>query len=174
MPLVTRAAIRLALFALFLLVAVQFANGPTSADVRLDTGDLRYCWYGIPFRWSRMPEPDRSKLVALAALPPAIPARWVNCANSPFALSHGSQIMTQRSFARATYWLDEDPQLARWAMEEAVAPFDATFTSRGNDAIYVLLQDPQIITPTSVTPAWRSDTDLQEFCRRYGHIPAPK
>jgi len=103
---------------LFLIIVV--GAGPTSGQIRLDTGDLRYCRWGIPLSYKRMPEPARSKIVVLAAKSPAVPATWVTCITYPRSPESNTDSMCRGCYWYISIWADEDPKIARWALEDLV------------------------------------------------------
>src|ERR1041384_6470997 len=92
-----------------LLLVVGYLSGPTTGEIRLDTGDLRYFWWGIPLRNRPMPEPSRSKLVTLGSKSPAVPADWVVCVTYPLRSSNNTDSMCQSFYRSVAILADEDP-----------------------------------------------------------------
>jgi len=101
-----------------LTLGLAWAYGPTSAQIRLDTGDLRYCWWGIPLRHELMPEPDRSKIMALARKSKAVPEIWVTCVRYPKHTSNNPDLMYQHFYEDIAMQADEDQDLAIWQLED--------------------------------------------------------
>lgn len=111
----------LILIAAVLLLGFACAYGPTSAQIRLDTGDLRYCWWGIPLRQEQMPEPERSKIQALAKKSKAVPEIWVTCVEYPKHTSNNPDLMYQGFYEKIARHADDDPGLALWQLEDLAA-----------------------------------------------------
>ena len=104
-----------------LFVMFYLFMGPTSGQIRLDTGDLRYCWFGIPVYYDRMPEPERSKLGTLARRSPAVPAKWVTCVTYPLRGSFNANIACQSHYLLALQpGVTKIPKIARWAMDDLI------------------------------------------------------
>src|SRR5436309_138335 len=55
--------------------AVTAIDGST-AEIRLDTGDIRHFYFGIPIGQTRMPEPQRSTLLTLSRGSSVLQLRW--------------------------------------------------------------------------------------------------
>jgi hypothetical protein len=148
-----------------LLLGFGFLHGPTSGQIRLDTGDLRYYWWGIPLKYERMPEPQRSKLLALASKAPAIPAKWVTCDTDRFCLSF---------YWSVAIWADEDPKIARWAMDDIVDYIPGMLSIGGLPksglVISIAVVDRQA---RRVDPGWRDNDDVRTYCAEHGYVPPP-
>lgn len=108
----SRWLIRLGLLVVVVMGAWAFVIGPTSADIRLDTGDLRYRYFGIPLVYERMPEPARSRLRALTSQLGDVGAEWRQCARFPLPTTNNTDSMCQRFYFALSAWMDEDPRIA--------------------------------------------------------------
>jgi hypothetical protein len=104
-----------------LILGYGVIHGPRNGQIRLDTGDLRYCWWGIPLEYDEMPEPQRSKIVALAKKSSAVPAIWVMCVRYPKDTTNNLDIMYQGFYRRIAWQAGEDPDLAKWQLEDVAA-----------------------------------------------------
>ncbi len=111
-------SIRLFIYGTVLLLVVGFIHGPTSGQIRLDTGDLQYCWFEIPLRYERMPEPERSKLLSLSASSPRLPGSWVTCVTFPHGGTDNPESGFHLMFKASGIWASEDPHIARWLLED--------------------------------------------------------
>src|SRR4051794_11018966 len=95
---------------LLVAVGIILRGGPlTSADIRLDTGDLRYRYLGVPLSYERMPEPQRSRLLALAAGSNVLRPEWHTCATFPKVGSNNPDRMCRGWYFQASVWAAEDP-----------------------------------------------------------------
>lgn len=89
--------------------------GPTGAQFRLDTGDLRYTYFGIPGDTHRTSEPERSTIVSLAAGSAVLKPEWVSV---PYDRTHGPQWFSQHLFYRAAHWAVVDRQMSKALLED--------------------------------------------------------
>ena len=156
-----------------LLLVFGLIYGPTSVQIRLDTGDLRYCRWGIPFQYREMPEPLRSKLLVLASKSPAIPARWVTGTTTPLSSEFRPDRMFQEFYWSVAIWSDEDPQIARWAMDD-VADYFVQHAKWGLPRSVHLL-DTSVVdwNGRRVNADWRDQEEVKEFCAAHGYVPPP-
>jgi hypothetical protein len=164
----------LGLIALFVFAAYSYVRGPTSGQIRLDTGDLRYCWYGIPVRYRTMPEPQRSKLLALASKAPPISAKWVTCVTYPLPTSNNSDAMCVGFYWSIAIWSDEDPKIARWAMDDVANYILGMPTAAGLPHSFLVLSPFVVDKHTrAVKAGWRDQDWVKLYCADHGYIPPP-
>lgn len=90
----------------------------TSADIRLDSGDLRYRYFGIPIVYERMPEPQRTRLLALTAGSSVCRDVWRQCAVFPLRTTNNSDAMCRGFYLKIDAWIDVDRALARAGIED--------------------------------------------------------
>jgi hypothetical protein len=167
-----RLMILVGVFAVVLFVGFR-GIGPTSGQIRLDTGDLRYCWWGIPLYYKPMPEPWRSKVMTLASEAPAVPAKWVTCVTYPLPSSNNSDIMCADFYFSVALWADEDPKIARWAMDDLVNSLDVSRARPANPSVFYVL-GPFVVDTDSfrVCADWRDREDVKVYCSSHGYVPA--
>src|SRR5262249_23716728 len=89
--------------------------GPTDAQFRLDTGDVRYIYSGIPGRTLRMDEPERSTIVSLASGSTVLKTELVSV---PHQRALNSQLFGQKMFYRAARWATVNPQMSKALLED--------------------------------------------------------
>lgn len=169
-----RTCIHLTVYSLIALALYAFVHGPTSGQIRLDTGDLRYCWYGIPLRYRPMPEPERSHIVALASRAPAIPHRWVTCVTYPLPSSNNTDSMCRDFYWSVAIWSTVDRQIARRAFDDVVKYIDRTHATSGlPDSCEIL--DTFVVDwhSCTVNPAWRDMEEVKSYCTCIGYTPPP-
>ena len=121
-PRLRRLIFPIILSAVLVTIAYSLLTGPTSGDIRIDTGDLRYRYLGIPITYRRMPEPQRSALLALAAQSSILKPEWHQCVSYPLHNSNNTDLMCREFYFCATVWAKQDQRLAR-AMLEDVARY---------------------------------------------------
>jgi hypothetical protein len=163
-------AVILALTAILLFSA---ALGPTSVEIRLDTGDLRYFYFGIPLDYEKMPEPARSQLLSLASQSSILKPQWHS-----IPMREGSNNVDGMYFGfyrRAAAWVVVDPRIARWAAEDISTQIDQ---SGGREGL------PQSIGLLSavgwtgfglmaVKPDWNIDRGVLEYLERKNYVLPP-
>ena len=167
-----RTCIRLATYAAILFLLYAFLRGPTSGQIRLDTGDLRYCWCGIPLLYRQMPEPERTKILKLAAAPIAIPHQWITCVTYPLHGSNNPDLMCRSFYRRVAIWSDIDPHIARWTLEDVATYIHDTHATHSLPESCVVLESTAIDTITGKPdPDWRKMKDVKDYCLRHSYAP---
>src|SRR4051794_30927178 len=94
------------IFSLLAIVALMTISGRalTSADIRLDTGDLRYRYFGIPIVYEKMPEPQRTRLLALTAGSAVCRNEWYQCAVFPLPTTNHTDGMCRGFYMKIDAW----------------------------------------------------------------------
>jgi hypothetical protein len=167
-----RTCIWLAIAFLILLGAYGFLTGPTSGQIRLDTGDLRYCWYGIPLRYEPMPEPLRTHLLAITSTSPRIPPRWVTVVTYSLRGTNNTDAMCWDFYWYIAVRAKEDPHIARLALDDTVKYIDDTRAESGLPDCTMILSSRIVDRSTqTLDPAWRDNNEVQEYCAAHGYTP---
>lgn len=166
------------LLAVVAVLAIAFLSGyGVSGQVRLDSGDLRYRFLGIPYRHERMPEPQRSLLLSIAESSEILKAEWHTCACYPLPTSNHTDWMCRRFYYHATAWVSVDPSLARLIVEDV-----ASYVIETN-AEYSLPDSHSMLVPPAVEwdekggarvrDGWQDDIGAQWYCEQKGYtLPA--
>jgi hypothetical protein len=146
-----------------------------SGEIRLDTGDLRYCFLGIPYSSRRMPEPERSLLLSVARDSEILKPQWHTCVRYPLPTSNNSDLMCRRFYCHATAWISVDPALARLILEDIAKYVVET------DARYSLPESCPMLTPPTVEwedsgrarvpEDWRDSVGSEWYCEQKGYSP---
>lgn len=148
----------------------------TSADIRLDSGDLRYRYFGIPVVYDRMPEPERSKLLALAAKSKIVTNEWRTCAIFPLRSTNNEDFMYRGWYFKVSVWTGEDPDLARLLVEDIAAHLRATNARNGLPASSTLLSgffvQPDVHAGWMIKQGWRQDQDALDYMASKHFSPA--
>jgi len=163
-----RTWIRLAITATVCVGAFAFVCGPTSGEIRIDTGDLRYCWRGVPLEYRRMPEPERSSLFALASRHPAVPAQWATCVRYPKSYTNNPDFEYRGYYREVAIWAEVDPMIARWAMEDVADHIE----KRATRNFYSVLSF-RVVDQGKVNPDWRDMEAVKDYCLQHGYVPPP-
>jgi hypothetical protein len=163
--------VRLGVVAGVVLLGLLMVVGPSSGEIRLDTGDLRYCWWWVPVRYERMPEPERSRIQVVAAAGPAVPAEWVTCVRYPLRCSNNPDLMCRSFYASIAAWSGEDPKIARWALEDVVNYVRTTHAQYGLPASgHVLSGFIVEMSKGRVVADWRDQEEMKAYCAAHGYV----
>jgi len=135
---------------------------PFFGRYRRDTGDLRYRYFGVPIWYERMPEPQRTRLMKLAAAPPAIPSDWLKCMDYRHRGTNNGDIEARSGYWLAARYAEVDPGIARLLLEEhaTTVPHVSHF--------YSLL-----VRYVPAYGEWREDEEIRAFCAARGYAIAP-
>jgi hypothetical protein len=153
---------------------------PTAVQIRLDTGDLRYFYHGIPVGESRMREPERSLLLAFASKADVVAQQWHDLPAKDFYPSADSApiiYVYTDWYRRAAAWTAVDPHVAQWAAEDVWAfvaqsspehdlgGLPKSIDLLGANVIHVN-QDGTL----SVDPDWRKDDGVLAYLQGKGYL----
>src|SRR5256885_1750755 len=105
------AALILSLAALYLIL-----NGFNSATVRLDCGDVRYKFLGITTSEIRLPEHERSDLIAIAKTSSKLSPEWIWIEHGG---THNPDRMCADFYRQAAAWTKVDPTITRLLLEDS-------------------------------------------------------
>jgi hypothetical protein len=155
-------------------VVVYFSLGPTSADMRLDTGDLRYRYMGIPIVYERMPEPQRSRLLQLTQGSRVCAPTWEQCASFPLHTSNNPDAMCRGFYMRIDAWIDVDKKLALAGVEDIARYISETNGRRGLPRSTPLLfktkwSDDDRARTMRVEEGWQADAGIAEYRKSLGN-----
>jgi hypothetical protein len=158
----------LLLIGIVLVLNAQY--GPTSAEIRLDTGDLRYFTWGIPVWLSRQHEPQRSELLGIAAQSKVLQPQWHQCRMQ--VGSNNEDLMLAGFYGRTADWIAVDPKVALILTEDL-----ADGIQHGGDRGWACIYFFRFIRmdangDRSIDPAWRRDPQVLYFLKSKGYTPA--
>jgi hypothetical protein len=158
--------------ALIVFVLYGVVGGPTSGDIRIDTGDLRYRYFGIPLVYKRMREPERSQLLKLATRSTILKPEWHTCVEYPLASSNNTDSMCADFYFLAAKWIAVDPQIARMVTEDIATYVIRTKVRQGLPQCAPMLMFVDDIN-TGVSPQWRQDAGVIWYLHLKGYsIPS--
>jgi hypothetical protein len=151
--------------------------GHWSGQIRLDTGDLRYCVYGIPITYDPMPEPERSELLAVAAKSSALKPKWVTCVVYPLPSSNNTDAMCREFYFRACAFYNFDPHLMQLLVEAIAAYVDQTQAEeglpKGEYLCSAFVSDVNGNGNARLLPGWQQDQEVQFELGQLGYtLPA--
>lgn len=120
-----RTGLAFGVIGIFLLLSCMGVG--SSVEFRLDTGDKRLLFWGIPVAY-RSPRPElRQGLLALDDS--EIPQRWVWCAQQ--VGSNNADNMMSGFYHEAAAWLEVDPEIARLVLRDIAAYLQTTHATHG-------------------------------------------
>lgn len=157
-------------------ITLSAISGPSSTDIRLDTGDLRYRFCGIPITVSTMPEPQRTRLLDLAKQSDVIDSSWHQCADYPLPTTNNTDSMCRWFYLNLAAWIDEDPDLAILLMEDVASYIRKTNARHGGpENPYLLLRCVERKDDGSrvVKEGWREDDQVQMELEALGYSAEP-
>ena len=144
--------------------------GPSSADIRIDTGDLRYRYFGIPVVYRRMPEPYRSGLLAFGRDQDLLRPDWVQCEDFPFGGSGKDYArMFQGFYVKLVPWIGEHRGVARALARDIVRSIKIRKLGlpRGSYLLDWLTRRGTQGT-LRVRSGWRDDPEVQAYLNSSG------
>lgn len=141
----------------------------TMIQVRLDTGDLRYCYWGVPLEYE--PLEPRSRQALLSLNDPQVPKSWVWCEGR--VGSNNVNWMIQSFYHDAAAWVKTDPQIARLVVRDIAHYVQTTHGSQGLPDCVPMIWPHFIIDtsshPAKVQPGWQSNPDVQAYLTAKGY-----
>ncbi len=154
------------------LVLYAFVYGPlTSADIRLDTGDIRYRYFGIPLVYERMVEPARSTILSLSGGSTVLTPQWMPCESFPLSrwATPRERLYSVR-YAAATAWAKVDPKAARLVLEEIAGELSGKTYPSLDSATMLSLLDRDATGTWTVDPDWRTNPDAVAWLAKRGLV----
>jgi len=140
------------------------------AEIRTDTGDLRFCFLGIPYDDVHQHGPGRVVRKGAARLDPVIEPEWLKCGT----IADDVYWLPYRTFSEATAWSSVDPRITRFVMDDTIRwirrtqgrwslpPVPSSAVRRASDGTYAL------------EPDWRSDGLVRAYLDSKGYEPPPE
>ncbi len=98
-------------------------RGSMTAQVRIDTGDIRDRLLGVPYRYARSSERGRRILLRLSAMDPAVPPVWETIARYPLQGSNNPDQMEREFYMEIGALAELDQRLGRLGLNGLVYPY---------------------------------------------------
>lgn len=138
----------------------------SAIQVRLDTGDQRFCFWGFPVMTTPMQAESRQALLSLDD--PEVPRRWVGCATD-VGTNHAAA-MVYCFYRDAAAWVDVDPQIARLILRDIARYLEATHALQGlPDCSSMLWLDTH--QRFHVPEGWEQNPQVQAYLAAKGYQP---
>ena len=97
------------------------------AEIRTDTGELRFCFLGIPYEYVYHYKPHRDILYQAAQIEPPIKSEWLRCGHFP----DDGYWYCWHMYREATAWWSVDPRITRLIMDDLADYIRRTRALRG-------------------------------------------
>jgi len=138
--------------------------GLTSTDIRLDTGDLRDRYFGIPLVYYRMSEPQRSRLLQLTQGSGVCTPTWKQCATYPLPTSNNTALMCQYFYFSMDAWIPVDKKLARAGVEDVARYIIETKAQSGlPKSMPLILKAFYTDDVSRIDAEWHEDPRIKEY-----------
>ena len=124
----------------------------TSVQVRLDTGDQRECFWGIPV-WYRPMLPEARKAL-LSLNDPQVPSRWVWCATQ--VGSNNADSMVFGFYHKASVWVEVNPEIAKLVIRDLANYMQTTHATHG-------LPDCHSMLWHGIVEDWEINENVQRY-----------
>ncbi|WP_146585754.1 hypothetical protein [Posidoniimonas polymericola] len=144
----------------------------SSVQVRLDTGDQRVCYWGIPAYYRLMPPEVRRTLASLED--EEAPNRWVWCATQ--VGSNNADAMVHRFYRCAAVWVSEDREVAKLIVRDLADYLRKTHATQGLPDCSPMLW-PDVVevgedfADGTVVVGWASMPEVQRYLAAKGRTP---
>lgn len=137
-----------------------------SVEFRLDTGDKRFLFWGVPISY-------RSSHPELASLhDPKIPKRWVWSATQ--VGSNAADSMVSDFYYDAAAWVEVDPQIAKLVVRDIADYLQSTHATHGLPDCMPMI-GPSVIAYDNgkrhVVKDWENDPQVQSYLEKKGYTP---
>ena len=149
----------------------------TAVGIRLDTGDVRYYYLGVPIIYHRMPEPQRSQVLAMAAKSSVLKTEWHTCRPIPLR-PYRDPVIWSEMYDKAAVFAKQDPDLARMLLEDFVSLWVLLEDTGGSSAATVhfpLLSGDfvKVGNPGSwvLVQGWRQDPEVLAYMASKHYTP---
>lgn len=156
---------------LFVLGAIFFPTPrPTSAEIRLDTGDLRYLRGDQIVEFREMREPYRSTLISASQGSKILTNRWHRCSNNPRNPERNTEKRCQHFFEESAVWLIADREIGLLVAEDVARYIETTDGQISQPDCYPLLiwvQKGPDGTPV-VLNGWQKDEQVIQYLSQHG------
>jgi hypothetical protein len=151
---------------ILILSCLGFGN---TMQVRLDTGDQRDLFWGIPFHYRNLDPESRRALLSLGDSD--VPNQWIWCATAVGWNQVGFGV--QRDYRCAAAWVNVDPEIAKLIVRDLAAYVQSTHALRGLPSCTSMLWPPVIDPskfPYQVIAEWKTDQGVRDYLDRRGYF----
>jgi hypothetical protein len=169
-----RLVIRVALYTALFGTILLFFLTPTSIEIRLDCGDLRFKRWGIPISHAPMHEPERTTLLSLAGDSKKMAPEWAPIV--PQTTSNYNAGEYAGFYKRAAEWDSVDRTLFRLMVEDIAAKINAAAGKK--HVVPSWMGEFDGIDPKKLGYDWSKNPKILKFCQERGYLletsPAPE
>jgi hypothetical protein len=139
--------------------------GPSSTDIRVDCGDLRFRYLGVPLSYEYMPEPQRSVLLNNSA---HIAKPWVSLGSGgkPGSKTYKDAAIWRIYFYQDTAWASVDRGLLNEILNDVRALLlKKTPSGKQSNMALSLISDPDIVDTDKniIKSDWEKSPIVKEY-----------
>jgi hypothetical protein len=159
---------RLVVYGLAFLSLLSIIAGP-KVEIRLDCGDLRYVYLGIPLRYKVMEQPYREELFELGGNA-NISQRWAPV--PPRTTSNDNAAQFQNWYRHAAIWSSSDKTLAQLFLKDISESISSGhgLQFQNTDAGMLL----RMASRPSLPVDWQDIKEIQIYCKTHGYSMSEK
>lgn len=106
------------LICVILLLTWPYESNRTSAEIRLDTGDIRYLRNDTVIETLKLEEPYRTTILAASKKSEILNDDWYRCATFPLPSSNQSHKMCRTFYRQAAVWMSADSEIGLLVLED--------------------------------------------------------
>jgi hypothetical protein len=158
--------IGLILLTFIAIILVMLLAVPPSIEIRIDCGDLRYKYFGIPIFVERMPDQYRVTLIATAGNASVSPA-WVKVLPKQTSNDNAHEYVDR--YVAISIWAQADKNIGTLLLQDV-----SSGIKLANGKYYAPSYGMPLLRPAYVALAvpdnWLYDQNVIEFCERGGYM----
>ena len=144
----------------------------THAEVRTDTGDVRLCFLGVPYKYHDQAAANGAALLEAARLTPPLRSEWLKCGD----IADDVYLVCFDEFAIVSAWSSVDPRITRLMMEDVIG------WVRRTEGLYRLprsIVSWRVVSGSparafTLAPDWRADPFVRDYLESRGYELPPE
>ena len=142
---------------------------PTSAEIRLDTGDLRYLRGDLVIDQFETPEPYRSTLLKAAGNSSVLRNEWHRCATFPLRGSNHGDWMCRDFYLFAATWMTVDRRIGIHVAEDFARYIERTDAEESLPESFALtwIVDRRRDGTLYIPDGWWNDQDIRDYLQAH-------
>jgi len=161
------------LIILIIVLRVVFGR-PDAAELSLNSGDIRYYYFGLPLKYSRMPEPQRTDIVTVTSPLLKGGSEWAYVPVERTSSDSPPITRFRLFYSQASAWKRADPAICKFIFQDIMdAIHDRRWTDGGIPALRILeYSDVFDANLNRVMPGWKVSTSVQDYCQSHSYTPS--
>ena len=138
-----------------------------TVEVRLDTGDRRFLFWGVPVALQSLPSEPRERLVSLQD--PDVPKEWTWCATQ-VGTNH-ADAMVYGFYKNAAAWVEVDPEIAKLMVRDIAEYLQTTHGTHGLPGCAILwpVVERDEEGRRHIVEDWQKNENVQYYLKSKGY-----